>query len=101
VAVDSSDSVYIGGAAGAGYAVTASAARPKFGAGGSDYERATAIALDAANNVYITGDTESKDFPVTPGAFQNTITKGHEPDAALPSFTSGRHYPRASSRSAA
>jgi hypothetical protein len=45
---------------------------------GRDYwtydDRATAIALDAAGSVYVTGYTYSTDFPITPGAFQ-TVNK--------------------------
>lgn len=36
----------------------------------ADHERATAIALDAAGNAYVTGFTSAPNFPTTPGAFQ-------------------------------
>jgi Beta-propeller repeat/HYDIN/CFA65/VesB-like, Ig-like domain/Abnormal spindle-like microcephaly-assoc'd, ASPM-SPD-2-Hydin len=38
--------------------------------GGSQQERAFGLALDAAGNIYLTGDTQSKDFPTTSNAFQ-------------------------------
>jgi hypothetical protein len=38
--------------------------------GGSDLDQAFGIALDGAGEAYVTGRTESADFPVTPGAFQ-------------------------------
>ncbi|MCW3095816.1 MAG: hypothetical protein JWL77_1434 [Chthonomonadaceae bacterium] len=38
--------------------------------GGSDQEMATGIAVDASGAAYVTGLTKSRDFPVTPGAFQ-------------------------------
>lgn len=41
--------------------------------GGSAFDRATSLAIDAAGNVFITGETRSPDFPVTPGAFQTTF----------------------------
>lgn len=38
--------------------------------GGSALDIGAGIALDGNNNAYITGTTESADFPTTPGAFQ-------------------------------
>ena len=41
--------------------------------GGSGLDAGFGIAVDNAGNTYITGFTESPDFPVTPGAFQTTL----------------------------
>jgi hypothetical protein len=41
--------------------------------GGSDYELGSDIALDFAGSAYMTGTTESVDFPVTPNAFQRSL----------------------------
>jgi uncharacterized protein (TIGR03437 family) len=40
--------------------------------GGAGDDFATGIALDADGNVYLSGNTNSSDFPTTPGAFQPT-----------------------------
>src|SRR6266850_1667265 len=44
--------------------------------GGSLTDQAFAIALDASANVYLTGNTNSADFPTTMGAFQPTLRGG-------------------------
>ena len=41
--------------------------------GGSGNERGFGIAVDAAGQAYVTGWTNSSNFPVTPNAFQRTI----------------------------
>jgi hypothetical protein len=40
--------------------------------GGSDGEYGHAIAIDGTENAYITGNSSSTDYPITPGAFQTT-----------------------------
>ena len=42
--------------------------------GSGNFDFGTDIAVDASGNAYITGDTASPDFPVTPGAFRTTHT---------------------------
>ncbi len=45
--------------------------------GGSQPDLAAGIAVDAAGSAYVTGTTESNDFPTTPGAFE---TVNHSPN---------------------
>jgi hypothetical protein len=44
--------------------------------GGSSYDQANAIALDQTNNAYVTGFTDSANFPITPGSFRTVCNGG-------------------------
>jgi hypothetical protein len=46
--------------------------------GGDSCSGGLGIAVDASENVYVTGQTNSPDFPTTPGAFQGTLFGGQD-----------------------
>ncbi|MGH9910349.1 MAG: SBBP repeat-containing protein, partial [Nitrososphaerales archaeon] len=46
--------------------------------GGTGDEFGNGIALDISNNVFITGHTNSTDYPATPGAYQETNAGGND-----------------------
>jgi hypothetical protein len=45
--------------------------------GGSGVDAGIGVAVDSSGNAYVTGYTQSTDFPVTPGAFQTTCNGGN------------------------
>lgn len=46
--------------------------------GGSRYDRATGIAIGADGSLYVTGITNSVDFPTTPRAYDRTLNGGYD-----------------------
>lgn len=54
--------------------------------GGGGPDQGNSIAVDTAGNVYITGQTESSDFPTTAGAFDTTYQWGEISNADVEVF---------------
>jgi len=48
--------------------------------GGSGVDQGTGIAIDGSGDAYVTGQTRSTNFPVTPGAFQRSFDAGGSVD---------------------
>ena len=46
--------------------------------GGAELDAGNAVAIDASGAVYVTGGAKSPDFPVTPGAFDETANGGSD-----------------------
>jgi hypothetical protein len=58
--------------------------------GGAQVENGGNIAIDYLRNVYVTGSTNSHDFPTTPAAYWHTVSGGYDAIVAKVSFGAGR-----------
>lgn len=56
--------------------------------GGNDDDFASGVALDTSGNIYVSGSTNSTNFPVTQGAYQTTHSTGaNQPDVFVAKLT--------------
>ncbi len=100
IAVDTSGNAYVTGATDSrNFPITSGAFQSEYGGGDSDayvtkldptgtapaystylggaaYDEGDGIAVDSSGNAYLTGVTDSANFPTTPGAFQTTFGGG-------------------------
>jgi hypothetical protein len=49
--------------------------------GGTSFDEVESIAVDGSGGAYVTGDTQSADFPTTPGTFDTTFNRSGSGDA--------------------
>jgi hypothetical protein len=108
IVLDSSDNMYVVGMATSRNLPVLNAFQPKLGGdanafvamfnstgtlawstyfGGNESDKANAIAIDKSNNLYVTGSTDSTNFPVTKGVLQRSLT-GQGTNAFVAKFTS-------------
>lgn len=59
--------------------------------GGNGFDRGQAIAVDARDNVYVTGETTSTNFPTTGGAIKRRYAGGRTDSFVAKLDASGRH----------
>lgn len=48
--------------------------------GGTTFDQLRDVAIDTQGNIYVTGGTDSANFPTTAGAYQRTVGQGQNPD---------------------
>jgi len=101
IAVDGAGNAYVTGQAAAGFPITAGVLQTVYGGGlydavvtklnstgsalvyatylgGSNDDYGWAIDVDSGGNAYVTGQTSSPNFPITPGAYQTAFGGGIE-----------------------
>jgi hypothetical protein len=105
IAIDSSDNIYVTGPAGSGFATTAGAFQSTLGAGavsnaflaefnpslsgsaslrygsylgGGNTDAGSGVAVDSSGNAYVSGYTNSTNFPTTAGAYQTTLAGNND-----------------------
>ena len=62
--------------------------------GGSSHEFGSGIQVDASGNAYVTGFTQSPNFPTTAGAFDRTGSASNNMDAFVSKLNAGGHRAR-------